>query len=252
MALLSMKAISLSRAAACLGSENLSRVLGEMLHETSDAVAKSRGRFLESDSDDVLVAWSEGSERSQIRAAASAAFAIVAALEALSRKIEARHPIRLLPRLGLISGDDEGAIRQARFLRKCNLIFGTKVLTDSASATHLGGRFLLRTVEPAGEADSSPLLSPTSLRALEMEPSDVTQAMESAEEIVEVLALQDTDTPEEGRLIAYNGAVEMYRRKEFSRAMTVFELLTAGGGNDRPTDLFLERCKRKLSLAGMC
>lgn len=262
MTALSIHLMGLRVAAAAIGSEVLVSVLSKANRSVAEAAVANGGRILCVEERDPLVVWAgSGGAAGDASAACRTACDLMRNIRRLQHLLVRKHGVRLCPRAGIAtegarSGErrnrlmgespaERQVIARARLLQRANLFYGTSILLDGVTADSAVSQMELREIDRLTPGREGLLRGPEAARVTGISDEELSAFEGPSAVIHELLGPTGEVTPERlGSTVAFRGALELFRQREWRKASAILELLSAFPNPDPLVRIYLSRCRQ--------
>ncbi len=255
MTALSIRLLRVRAAAALLGPDALVALL-EMTHRAITEAAESQGGRVQCDEGhDPVICWPgrPKGESPSVRAC-RAAWDLLRRFERLRGPVARTRGVAVRVAIG-IAGDgkedprhdmDPRTLARARLLQRSNAYFGTTILLDAVTRALAARRMVCRRIDGLDQGGHSLIRSPEAVAATGITVEALLAFHPTTGGIYELLGPSGAiSSARKSAAVAFEGALDLYGRGEWSKAATVFELLNEGAHPDPVARLYLHTCRRR-------
>lgn len=261
MIALSAHLISIRAASMAVGSERLARLLSRAYREVAEVAVASDGQILPVDARGLSIIWGEDDRLPENAIAkVEAVWDLLGRIEALRGRFLHEDGLLLAPRFGIAMTNEgsrwpgrsrvgegpESVIDRAHLLQRAGLFYQAPVLLDDTSARIGAAQMQVREIDRLTEDGEALLFSPEARRATMLPLEDLRAYQRACEAVHELMGPRgQVSAGRMGAATAMQGALELYRQGEWSKAAAVLALLASDARPNPLAQIYLDRCRAK-------
>ena len=263
MIALSAHLISVRTAAMVVDPEALASILSLAYREVADTSVRTGGQILPIDRRGLTVIWGEAyTQPKNPTILLRSAWKLMEQIEDLRQIVAGEHGLQVTPRLGVAmtnvgpGGSSEGSrqvvegpetvIDRAHLLQRACLFYGSTMLLDDMASKTAAGTMEIQEIDRFDSSGEALLKSSPARRATMLSVDDVDSYTQACQSIHELLGPRgEVPLDRMGAVSAMQGAFELCRQGEWSKAAAVLSLLSRGAHPNQVARIYLERCRER-------